>query len=197
MGAPTGYTAEAMLVQQQTALLAQIRDQLVTGNRLAIDIRALQAATFLENSAVALDLMQQLGFANLQFFNATATVAALATATVFTVSVPGNNVGFWRDLTITPDTSNIMTMQVLADSQQIIDDTSLVARTIIPESQWLPFYTSFTVKITNNDAVGPHSVSLIGSRAFLQTGHWQRIRAALNVAMQAIVGDHPYPSGVT
>ena len=195
MGALTG-SPEAMLVQQQNALLAQIRDQLVTGNRLAIDIRALQAATFLENSAVALDLMQQLGFANLQFFNATATVAALATATVFTLNVPGNSVGFWRDLTVTPDTSNVFTMQVLADSQQIIDDTSLVARTIIPESQWLPFYTAFTVKLTNNDAVGPHTASILGNRAFLQAPHWQRIRAALNVAMQAIVGDHPYPSGV-
>lgn len=190
------YPAEAMLIERQSALLTQIRDELVQANRLALDLRALQAATFLENSAVALDLMQQLGFADLQFFNAVQTVAALTTVTVFTLRVPTNSVGFWRDLTITPDASNVLTMQVLADGQQIIDDTSLVARTIVPESQWLPFYTSFVVKITNNDAVTPHAADIIGTRAFLQTQHWQRIRAALNTAMQAVVGDQPYPSGV-
>ena len=197
MGAQgAGVAATPMLVQQQNVLLGRLIDELATANRLALDQRALAAATFLTNSAVALDLLQQLGFANLEFFNATAIVPALATATVFTLTVPGNSVGFWRDLTVTPDTSNQFTMQVLADSQQIINDPSLVARVIIPESQWLPFYTSFSVKLTNNDAVAPHSATIIGARAFLQTRHWQRIRAALDAALQAVVGDRPYPSGV-
>ena len=176
--------------------LSALGKQLAVANKLDADLRMLQAVTFLSNNAEALDLMQILGFADQQFFDATVTVAALATATAFTLNVPTNSVGFWRSLSITPDTSNQFSMQVLADAQQRISDPSLVQRTIIPESQWLPFYNTFVVKLTSLDAVGPHTAKIAGTRAFMQTNHWNQIKAKLVGAMQAVVGDTPYPSGV-
>jgi hypothetical protein len=156
----------------------------------------LQAATFLQNNAVALDLMQILGFADEQYFDVSVTVPALATKAAFTLNVPQNNVGFWRDLTITPDTSNIFSMTVTVDGQQRLNDPMLVSRTIIPESQWLPFTNTFVVNLTSLDGVAPHTADIIGNRAFLQIGHWQQIKDRLAGAMRAIVGDVPFPSGV-
>lgn len=187
---------DPMLLTQQIALLQQILNEQRVTNRLDADIRMLQAATFLQNNAAALDLMQILGFADLQFFDVSVTVAALATVTSFTLNVPANSVGFWRSLSITPDTSRVLTMQVLADGQQVISDLSLLPRTIIPESQWLPFSNTFVIRLTSTDAIGPHVINISGTRAFLQAPHWVQIRNRLTGAIQAIVGDQPYPSGV-
>ena len=166
---------------EASALLAALN--LDDIRRALQDLRVLTSAVLLQDAAVALDLLHQVGVAERAFFAANVTILPGATATVVTLDPPSDWVGFWRRLEIEPYLSRIFTMVVTLDGQEELRDTQLVPREIVPERVWLPFHNNFQVQLTNNDPLGPQTANLLGTRVFLKRTAWEAIRQVLNRGM--------------
>lgn len=121
------------------------------------------------------------------------SVNGSATVTLLNQITPPNQVCIYQPLVVVPNVSNVFTMSVTIDNQNFFQDNSVIEFPVVPTGQWLPFYQSFVVSVTNGGGSAA-IIHLLGGLYTIKQDDWRAIHDRLRLAYRiAIYPDQNIP----